>query len=685
QNNDAPAGLAHDPGSAADPGAGAPGFWRSDAGLATSHLKDTVVTLPEGMTLNPAAAAGQQACSMAEIGVTSTSSPEPPLIRFDNDDPADGKGHDCPQASKVGTVVVETPLLAAADWPTGEVYLAKQGDNPFGSDFAIYLAIRSPQRGFVAKLAGKVEPDPLTGRLKTTFRDNPELPFERFVLHFKGGPAAPLVTPSTCGTHASAAQLTPYARPGVPVSLSDSFQVDSSPAGGCPTTAAGRALSPGFAAGSANPTAGAHSPFNVRITRRDGDQELQRVEVTAPEGFTATLKGVPYCPESAIARAASRSASGDGALEQRDPSCPAASRVGTTTIGAGAGSQPYYVKGDVYLSGPYKGAPLSLAFVVPAVAGPFDLGVQVVRAALQVNPKTAQITTVSDAIPQILRGVPLRLRDIRVDIDRGNFTVNPTDCSQMAVTGRVFGASGAVADVASRFQVGRCADLGFKPNLRVQLFGSPKRAKYQRLRATLTARPGDANIARASVRLPHSSFLAQEHIRTVCTRVQFAAHQCPAGSVYGKATALTPLLDQPLSGPVYLRSSDNPLPDLVAALRGPDSQPIEVELAGRTDSVNGGIRNTFDVVPDAPVSKFTLEIFGGKKALIVNSQNICNGVQRATVKLLAQNGRRSELRPRVTNSACRKSKSGKKRQANGASRHERSPARLVVALLRSAF
>jgi hypothetical protein len=338
--------------------------------------------------------------------------------------------------------------------------------------------------------------------------------------------------------------------------------------------------------------------------------------------------------------------------------------------------------GKVYLSGPYKGAPLSFTFVVPAVAGPFDLGVQLVRTALEINPKTAAVTAASDPIPQILDGVPLQIRDIRVDIDRPNFTLNPTSCAVMSVDGALSGASGGKSNPTSHFQVGGCDNLGFKPQLKLALHGGTKRAAYQRLEATVTARPGDANIARAAVTLPHSAFLAQEHIRTVCTRVQFAADACPPGSVYGHATAITPLFGEPLSGPVYLRSSSNPLPDLVVALRGPDSMPVEVELAGRTDSVNGGIRNTFDIVPDAPVSKFTLRLFGGKKSLIVNSRDLCKATQRATVQMGAQNGLEHNFRPVVTND-CGKKKGGKGKKA---AKQRRAAASLAaVDLLRRLF
>jgi hypothetical protein len=635
--------------------ADAEAYWRSDQGLATSHLKDTVVTLPEGMTLNPAAADGQGVCTMQQIGVTDLDSPQPPAIRFNNAPVA------CPESSKVGEVTIETPLLGEADWPSGEVYLAAQGENPFGSDFAIYIAVKSPERGLTVKLAGRVAPDPSTGRLTTSFAQNPELPFDQFSLRFKGGPRAPLATPVTCGSHASVNSFAPYSSPGNPVVLNDAFELGSSPAGGCPATKEQRPLNVGFSAGSTELVAGANSSFTARFIRPDGNQELDRIELTTPEGLAAKLAGVPYCPEAGIARAGARTARGDGARERADSSCPAASQVGTTTIGAGAGRSPFFVAGKVYLAGPYKGAPVSLAFIVPAVAGPFDLGVQVVRTALNINPKTAQVTAVSDTIPKILRGIPLRIRDIRVDLDRPGFVVNPTDCAEQMVSGRVFGASGALSAVTNRFQIAECTRLGFKPGLNLRVFGGVKRGDYQRLRATVTARPGDANISRAEVTLPHSFFLAQEHIRTVCTRVQFAADACPAASIYGAATAISPLLDAPLSGPVYLRSSDNLLPDLVAALKGPDHQPIEIELAGRTDSKNKGIRNTFDVVPDAPVSKFTLEMQGGKKSLIVNSRNICQTQNKAAVRLNGQNGATRNFRTLVVNSKCKKARKGKKK------------------------
>ncbi len=633
-------------------------------GLATAHLKDTTVLLPRGIALNPAAAAGLGSCSEAQAGYLGNEFPTPNPVHFSSTAPG------CPDDSKIGTVEVSTPLLPKP--LTGSVYLATQDENPFASDFAIYLVIDDRETGIHATLAGEVEPSGSDeGRIATTFLDNPQVPFEDFKLNFFSGPRASLVNPDVCGTYTTQTELTPWsaADPDHPTAgeiarPSDPISIEIAPEGqaSCPASKAARPFALGFEAGVSSPLAGAHSAFNLRLTRPDGDQEIAKVTATTPPGFAATLKGVSICSQSGIERAEHRNRAGDGAEELADPSCPVSSLVGTTTIAAGAGEHPFYVKtGKIYLSGPYKGAPLSLTFVVPAVAGPFDLGVQVVRTALRVNPKNAQITAESDPIPQILDGVPLQIRDILVSIDRPDFALNPTSCEQMSVTGQVAGASGATANLQTRFQVGGCSALGFHPNLRIQLHGGTRRAAFQQLTATLTAGEGEANIARAAVTLPHSEFLAQEHIRTVCTRVQFAVNSCPPGSVYGHAEAISPLLDQPLAGPVYLRSSSNPLPDLVAALRGPDSQPIEVELDGRTDSVHGGLRNTFDVVPDAPVSKFTLSLLGGQKSLIVNSRDLCTGPkQRATVDLTAQNGAELNFRPVVGNDCSKKGNRSKR-------------------------
>ncbi len=611
-------------------------------GIAQANLEGTTVALPEGMTVNPATANGLEACGLDQIGISSGGVP--------NDNPVT-----CPRSSKVGSVEVQTPILE--DTLKGSAYIARQGSNPFGSLLALYLVIDSPENGILVKLAGKVSPDPKTGRLTVSFDDNPQAPISSVRLRFPGGNHAALINPPACGTYQIVSRLNPWTAedPDNPsaaetVELKSSFEVQQGPDGGaCPTGA----LEPKLSAGLSGSQAGSTSPFHLRLSREDGTQRFAGLSVTMPPGLTAYLKGVPYCPDPALASVPT--AAGTGAAQLASPACPAVSRIGTVVAGVGAGPDPLFVDtGKVYLAGPYKGAPLSLAVLAPAVTGPFDLGNVLVRAALHLNPETAQITAVSDPLPTILEGIPLDVRDVRVDVDRKSFTLAPTNCEPMATSALITGERGATAIASDRFQVGGCEKLGFKPNLKLRLHGSPSRGAYQRLVATVTARPGDANIARASVALPHSIFLAQEHIRTVCTRVQFAADTCPKGSIYGKAKATSPLVDYPLDGLVYLRSSSNPLPDLVVALRGPAHQPLELNLVGRIDSKNGGIRNTFALVPDAPVTKFTLEMRGGKKSLIVNSRNLCKGTQHASVRLGAQNGRQRNFRPTIGNDCRRK-------------------------------
>jgi hypothetical protein len=380
------------------------------------------------------------------------------------------------------------------------------------------------------------------------------------------------------------------------------------------------------------------------------------LEISPPPGFVASLKGIPYCSEAQIKAAAQ----GSGRAEQGSPSCPGASEVGTTLSGAGPGPTPYYAPGKLYLSGPYKNQTLSVVAITPAVAGPFDLGNVVVRSALKIDPRTARITAITDPIPQILEGIPLRIRDIRINLDRDDWAQNPTSCEAMAVELRAFGANGAISRPSNRFQLGGCERLGFKPRLSLTLIGGTRRGDHPALLAKLKTRPGDANIARAAVTLPPSAFLDQAHIRTICTRVQFAADQCPQAAIYGRAEAVTPLLDEPLRGPVYLRSSDNKLPDLVADLRGPANQPIKVEASFRTDSIRGGIRSTLINAFDAPVTEFTLLMQGGKKGLVINSRNLCAAKNRANAQMVGQNGRRFSSRPVVKALGCKKQRKAKR-------------------------
>ncbi len=591
---------------------------QSPIGLAEANLKDTTVDLPAGLAVNPSGATGLAACSPAQIELHG---PQPAS---------------CPDAAKIGTVEVDTPLL---DHPLpGAVYIATPHDNPFGSLLAIYIAVDDPVSGVVVKLAGEVKADPQTGQLSTTFRENPQVPFEDFKLDFFGGPQAALTTPQTCGEYATTADMTPWTSPeGKDSQPSGSFRIGSGPNGSrCADTPSQEPHSPSFSAGTVTPLAGLFSPFVLNLSRQDGSQRLAAIDAQLPPGLIGRLDGIAYCPDAALAAAAAKS----GADELASPSCPAASEVGSVDVGAGAGSRPYRVTGKAYLTGPYKGAPLGLAIVTPAVAGPFDLGNVVVRAALYVDRETAQITARSDALPTILQGIPLDVRSIALRMDRPRFTLNPTSCKPMAITATAFSVLGQGAPLSNRFQVGGCRGLAFDPKLRIRLFGATRRAGHPSLRATLTTKRGEANIARTAITLPASEFLDQNHIKTVCTRVQFNAGQCPRGSIYGRAKAWSPLLGYPLKGPVYLRSNggERVLPDLVAALRGPAYQPLEIDLVGFIDSKGGGLRSRFEAVPDAPVSKFELSMQGGKKGLLVNSTNLCTAANRAAVKMRGQNG-----------------------------------------------
>jgi hypothetical protein len=606
-------------------------------GLASAHLKDSTVTLPPGLVVNPSAANGLQGCTEAQIDLHS-----------------EGPSN-CPEASKLGKVELGTPLL---DHPLpGAVYLAKQSENPFGALLAVYVAIDDPVSGVIIKLAGKITPDPQTGQLTASFEENPQQPFEDLKLNFFGGAQGALRTPATCGSYTSTSQLTPWSAPdsGPPAKPTDSFQISSGSNGGsCPRTASEEENKPRFHAGTEAPQGGVYSPFSLRLVREDGSQELKSLETTLPPGLIGRLAGIHYCSDAQIAAARQRS----GIAEKASPSCPVASEVGTVDVAAGAGPTPINVSGHAYLAGPYKGAPLSLAIITPAVAGPFDLGTVAVRAALYVNPETTQVRAVSDPIPTILQGIPLDLRSVTLEANRPKFTRNPTSCNEFFFTGSALSVLNASTPLSQRFQVANCAALPFKPKLKISLKGGTKRNQNPALKAVITEGvAGEANVAHASVALPHSEFLANEHIGTVCTRPQLAAERCPAGSIYGFAKAETPLLEKPLEGPVYLGTGyGHNLPDLVADLKG----QINVILHGRIDTdKEGGIRTTFESVPDAEVSKFTLEMKGGDKGLLVNSENICKKPQRAIAKIEAQNGKTANQSPLLMNSCGAKAKTGK--------------------------
>jgi hypothetical protein len=622
------------------------GLLKKDS-IAEGQPKRVEVALPEGMTLNPSAAEGLATCSPAEYA----------RERY-NSRPGEG----CPDASKLGSVTVDSPLIE--EQVKGALYQATPQDNPFDSRLALYLIARVPERGILVKLAGRVDTDERTGQIVTTFDDAPQLPFDSFDLHFREGGRAPLVTPPACGDYDIVAKFTPWSAknpndpaPNEVVTRKSTFTVQRGVDGGpCPSGGV-PSFAPGFEAGSLNNNAGSYSPFYMRLTRRDGEQGLTRFSSVLPKGALAKLAGVTQCPQATVEAAKAKT----GLAEKASPSCPASSRIGHTNVGAGVGSVLTYVPGQLYLGGPYNGAPLSVVSITPAVAGPFDVGTVVVQEALSLDPRTGEARVdgaASDPIPHILEGIPLKVRDLRVYVDRPEFTTTPTSCDALATRAELFGSGadvfGSGDDVpvalSARYQAANCANLGFKPGLTISLAAKRStRGAFPLLRAVLRPRPGDANLDRISVTLPGSELLENAHFRTICTRVQFAAGGglgggCPQGAIYGKAKAWTPLLDEPLQGAVYLRSSDNQLPDMVLALKG----LVGVEAVGRIDSIGGRIRTTFEGLPDAPITRVELDMQGGKKGLLVNSTDICRGVHRAKADFTGQNGKRRKDGFRVT-------------------------------------
>ncbi|HWM54167.1 MAG TPA: hypothetical protein VNO20_02090 [Solirubrobacterales bacterium] len=581
--------------------------------IATSQLRYARVVLPQGMTIAPGAADGLAACSAVEVGL-GTSGPA-----------------SCPSASKIATVEIDSPSLARVI--DGAVF---QRTPVKGNLFGVWLV--SDELGLHLKLPGEVEADPVTGQLSTSFTGTaeseglPQEPVREFRLHFKSGPRAPLAAPQSCGAYLTHYEFTPWSGRS-PVAGATPMSFDR----GCETGG----FSPELSAGTANPVAGAFAAFTMTLTRESREQNISALALSPPRGLSAKLAGVTLC---------------EGVAAETG-SCPPASRVGIGRVATGPGAAPLWLPQPgkdpilAYLSGPYKGAPYSFVVKAPAQAGPFDFGTVVTRAAIRINPTTARATVASDPLPQILEGVPVTYRTIHVELDRRRFALNPTSCTEMQVDSKVASVTGQLATPRSRFQVGGCRDLGFRPTLSLRLFGKTNRGAHPRLRAVLRPRKGDANIASAQVALPRSEFLDQEHIRTVCTRVQFAQDGCPKGSIYGFAKATTPLLDEPLRGPVYLRSSNNTLPDLVIALGG----SIEIDAVGRIDSIKGGgIRTTFAVVPDAPLTRLVLTMQGGGKGLLVNSRNLCKGAGRVEVELDAHNGRSIDRNPTLQNDCAQK-------------------------------
>lgn len=583
-----------------------------------TELRGATVTLPKGFSINPSAADGKLSCSDSAANFGTTLAAE------------------CPDFSKVGTLTIESSALPGP--LPGYVYL---GEPLPGERYRIFLAADAFATHI--KLAGVVHADPVTGQLVVEFNELPESPLTTFNMHFFGSERGLLATPDECGTYPVSSSFTPWDDSLAAQTSTQFFTLTSGPHGSpCPNGP--RPFNPSFEAASSNHSAGLHAPFSLELNRADGDQNLTGITVSTPPGFSATLAGIPYCSDAALSHAAAAGYS--GIAEEELSSCPRASRIGTAVTAAGAGTHPVYVSGNVYLAGPYKGAPLSLAVITPAVSGPYDLGNIVERVALQVDPTDGRITAIADPLPQILEGIPLRLRRVRINLDRPEFTINPTNCDPFSVDATVSGDQGAVANLSEPFQIANCGTLPFGPKLAIRLSGNTKRVGDPALHSVLTAGIGESGISRVQVTLPPTEIVDNRHLGNPCTRVQFAAGACPASSQIGFAKAETPLLEKPLEGPVYLRTdpqNKSGLPDVVADLKG----QIEIVLQGRISTANGGLRTTFEGVPDAPVSKFTLALDGGPKGLLQNTEPLCAGKLNATVRMSGQNGKATTTRSPV--------------------------------------
>jgi hypothetical protein len=587
--------------------------------LGEADLGAALMALPEGMRVSPVGANGFAGCSAAQIGLDTTAEPT------------------CPDASKVGSVTITTPLLPQP--LTGSAYLATPNDNPFGSALAVYLVAEGP--GLIVKLPSEVEEDPGTGQLAVALDDFPQLPLSSLRFDLSGGPHAWMTLPDACGVFATDALAVAWS--GRVVASQSGFAVSEGPDGGpCPTPPPPPAVTPSpspgpvaapspapfapsFAAGTARPVAGASAPFHVQVTRTDQDQQLGSLSVDLPTGLLGRIAATALCPDGAANAGA----------------CPGGSKIGEATVGAGA-SVLATSTGPVYLTGPYKGAPFGLSMVVPAAAGPFALGSTVVRAAIDVDRRSAQLHVVSDPLPTSLHGVPLDVREVSVAVDKPRFVVNPTSCGVKHVLGTVGSVLGAIARVSTRFQVAGCAKLVFAPKLALAV-GAAHRTKAGTstpLTATLKQAPGQANLRSVTVGLPGMLRAVLPGAERACSLASYDAGRCTAKASVGVAVAATPLLREPVRGRVYfVKNPARATPDLMIALRG----PVSLDLTGKVSiSHRGRVTLSFDAIPDAAITTFTLRLGAGASSPLRIASDLCAAKPKAptaSVGLRAQDGR----------------------------------------------
>jgi hypothetical protein len=645
-----------------------PQTYENPYSIASANLKDTTVTLPQGVTINPSAGSGLAACTVAQYqSETSSSLP----------------GEGCPPESKIGSIEIETPLLE--EEIPGAVYVATPYQNvpefgspehPGGSLLALYVVAKDPVRGIVIRTAGKIALNPVTGQLTTTFMNTPQQPFSRFTLKFRPGATAPLVSPPACGTYVTQGELTPWSAPLQPRLLSSAqFETTEGvhegpcPAGGVPP------FKPQVISGTQNNAGGSYSPFYLRIVREDGEQELTKFTTILPPGLTGNLTGIPFCSEAQIEQA--RQVTGE--QEIVNPSCPAVSEIGHTLVEAGVGTTLAQTPGKVYLAGPYHGAPLSIVSITSAKVGPFDLGTVVIRFALDINPVTAQVEVSgaqSDPIPHILDGVVVHVRDIRVYMDRPGFTLNPTNCSPLEITDAITGAGADPANpadqetvnVQSSFEAADCAGLGFKPVFKAATSSKATRANGTSLRVALSypkAPQGtQSNIKSVKVDLPKQLPSRLTTLQKACTSKVFDANPsaCPADSRVGMAKALTPILPVPLEGPAYFVSyGDLKFPELIVVLQG---YGFTIYLHGETFISKKGITSsTFRTIPDQPVTSFELTLPAGPDSALAANGNLCKvkGGLKMPTAFVAQNGLTLHQSTPIAVSGCAKAKAKAKK------------------------
>ena len=646
--------------------AAAAAHWKSDTGLATSQLDKSVVSLPEGFSVNPSVASGLSGCSDEGVGVREQGSP--PL--FNNGDPFDGDpsdGAECPLASIIGDVEVDVPLL---DEPLlGKVVLGnpKSTDPASGEMLRMFIVIKDDDRGLIAKVYGSATADPNTGKLTATFDKNPRVPFENLHIDFKQGPRGVLATPERCGDAAWSSVFSPWTAAhdagGVEVPVGGGLATDQNCAFG---------FSPTLLAGMDRRQGRTHGTFAFQFARRDGEQRLSGVTAKLPPGLLASVKGLigpDLCSDAQAAAGA----------------CPASSRIGTVDAKAGAGN-PFVLeqKGEAFLTEGYKGAPYGLMVKVRAIAGPFrdqfELSPIVVRQAVHVDRRTAEVTAVSDPFPQIWHGVPLRVREITVLVDRPDFMLNPSSCAPKQVAADIVSAQGTVANATNAFQASDCARLRFKPKLKLALKGKrqTRTGRHPAIKAQVNQTGiGEAGIEKARVVLPKSLALDVNNAQALCefadgTKPDLENH-CPKGSIVGRARATSPLLNEPLVGNVYFvknvridKNTGNEirtLPMIIVALRG----EIAVNLWGESSTTKAGrLVNTFAKVPDAPVNRFNLNITGGRNGILAVTRtrrsriNICKSKQIAIAELDGHNGRHHDRNIHI-NTPCKTKKNNKRK------------------------